>query len=67
MGLTNSGKSTLLNKLTGAKTMVADYPYTTTKPTVGMMVFEDVQIQLVEIPSTFDPDVMSIEIGRAHV
>jgi len=60
IGLTNSGKSTLLKKLTGVDVEIASYPYTTKKPVVGMMEYEDVQIQLVEIPSTFSKDVMSI-------
>ena len=60
VGLTNSGKSTLLNKLTNADAEVADYPYTTKEPVVGMMKYNDVQIQVVEIPSTFEPELISI-------
>jgi len=60
LGLTNSGKSSLLKALTGKDVEIADYPYTTKKPKVGMMSFGDVQIQLIEIPSTFDPESMSI-------
>ena len=60
IGFTNSGKSSLLNSLTNAKAEVADYPYTTKYPQVGMMDYNGVGIQLVEIPSTFTPDVISI-------
>jgi len=60
IGLTNSGKSSLLKVLTGKDVEIADYPYTTKEPTVGMMPFGDVQIQLIEIPSTFDSESMSI-------
>ena len=60
IGMPNSGKSTLLKMLTGVDVEIADYPYTTTKPEVGMMKYEDVWIQIVEIPSTFDPEFMSI-------
>jgi len=60
IGLTNSGKSTLLNELTGVNTEVADYPYTTKLPVVGMMKYGDVQIQIIEIPSTFDSDLLGI-------
>lgn len=60
IGLTNSGKSSLLKALTAANVEIADYPYTTKKPAVGMMNFGDVQMQLIEIPSTFDSDFMSV-------
>jgi len=60
VGLTNSGKSTLLKELTGIDVDIASYEYTTTKPKVGMMRYEDVWVQIVEIPSTFEPEVMSI-------
>jgi len=60
MGLTNSGKSTLLKQLTNVDVEIANYAYTTKEPVVGMMRYEDVQIQLIEIPSTFTNDVMSV-------
>ncbi|MEW6222848.1 MAG: GTPase [Candidatus Hadarchaeota archaeon] len=51
VGMPNSGKSTLLRMLTSAKPEVTDHPFATTEPVPGMMQFEDVQIQLVEIPA----------------
>jgi uncharacterized protein len=60
VGPTNSGKSSVLAALTNAKVEIADYPYTTKEPQVGMMDYTGVKIQLIEIPSTFTPDVMSI-------
>jgi hypothetical protein len=50
IGPPNSGKSQLLCSLTHARPEVADYPFTTRVPTPGMMVFEKVQIQLVDLP-----------------
>ena len=60
IGLPNSGKSTFLKKWTGAKPKIADYPYTTIKPEVGVMDYHDVKIQMVEIPSTFTPEVLNV-------
>jgi hypothetical protein len=60
IGLTNSGKSSLLKALTDADVEIADYHFTTKLPVVGMMNYGDVLIQMIEIPSTFDPDFMSI-------
>ncbi len=53
-GLTNTGKSTILNYLTGAKSKVGDYPFTTTYPEVGILDFDSVPIQVVESPAIFD-------------
>lgn len=60
IGQTNSGKSSLLNALTNAKIEVADYEFTTKEPAVGMLDYDGVLIQLVEIPSTFDSEFSSI-------
>jgi len=49
-GAPNAGKSALVSYLTNAKCLVAEYPYATTKPNPGMMHFENVQIQLVDLP-----------------
>ncbi len=49
-GLPNSGKSALFNRLTGANALVADYPFSTTKPEVGIMRYENVRIQMVDLP-----------------
>jgi ribosome-interacting GTPase 1 len=50
VGPVNVGKSALVAALTHATPEVADYPYTTWQPTPGMMLFENIQIQLVDTP-----------------
>jgi uncharacterized protein len=50
LGPPNSGKSSLLAALTRAEPAIADYPFTTTRPQPGMMLFEDIQVQLVDLP-----------------
>lgn len=50
VGAPNSGKSLLLRCLTHARPEVADYPFTTRVPQPGMMAFEEIQIQLVDLP-----------------
>ena len=50
LGPPNSGKSQLVCALTHARPEVAGYPFTTRLPTPGMMAFENVQIQLVDLP-----------------
>ncbi len=60
IGPTNSGKSWLLSKLTSARPLISEHPYTTTKPEVGMMDYNGIKIQLVEIPATLDSEYLSI-------
>ena len=50
LGPPNAGKSLLLTKLTKATPAVAPYPFTTREPTPGMMDYEDVRIQLIDLP-----------------
>ncbi len=49
-GAPNSGKSSLLGRLTKATPQIGEYPFTTLQPQPGMLQFEDVQIQLVDMP-----------------
>lgn len=50
IGPPNSGKSSLVAALTHATPEIAEYPFTTREPVPGMMPFEDVRIQLVDLP-----------------
>jgi ribosome-interacting GTPase 1 len=50
VGFPNTGKSSLLACLTNATPVIAEYPISTLTPLPGMMPFEDVQIQLVDLP-----------------
>jgi len=51
LGFPNSGKSTFLTHYTNAKPLIASYPYTTTKPDVGVLDYGGAMIQLIEIPA----------------
>jgi uncharacterized protein len=50
VGAPNSGKSQLVRALTHATPEVADYPYTTRTPIPGMLIFENVRLQLIDLP-----------------
>jgi len=60
LGMTQSGKSTLLSKLTNAKPEISMHPFTTTRPEIGTFDYHGVKIQMIEIPSNFSPVFMSI-------
>lgn len=51
IGPPNTGKSLLLASLTNVVPEIADYPFTTKSPNVGMMPFENIQIQIVDMPA----------------
>ena len=50
VGPPNVGKSKLLSRLTNAQPEIGDYPFTTQKPLPGMMEYEDIKIQIVDMP-----------------
>ena len=56
IGETNTGKSTLLNRLTGALTLIKESPFTTYQPEVQMMDCRDVSVQVVEVPALYADD-----------
>ncbi len=51
LGPTNSGRSSLLRSFTNAQVTVASHGYTTQRPVPGMLQYEDIQLQLVELPA----------------
>jgi ribosome-interacting GTPase 1 len=55
VGFPNSGKSSLLASLTKAAPLIADYPYTTTQPEVGMMLRTADAIMLI-VDGSGDPE-----------
>jgi ribosome-interacting GTPase 1 len=61
IGMPNVGKSALVNALTNATPEVAAYPFTTWEPTPGMMLMENVQIQLIDTPP-LNPDHVEPEL-----
>lgn len=57
VGSPNSGKSSLIKALTNADPDIGDYPFTTYSPSPAMMPYENIQIQLVDMPPV-TPDFM---------
>jgi len=66
IGLTNSGKSTLLSKITNAKPLIADYKFTTKKPEIGTLDYDGITLQVIEIPA-ITKDYLDKEKGSAYM
>ncbi len=54
IGMPNSGKSTLLKRLTNVDVKIASYPFTTIKPEKGVMLIYNAKFQLVELPALIE-------------
>lgn len=50
VGLPNTGKSSLLSKLTNARPLISPYPFSTAHPELGTMNYEGVKVQIVDLP-----------------
>jgi GTPase len=54
IGVPNAGKSTLLSVISGAKPKIADYPFTTIAPNLGVAEVEHRQIVFADIPGLLE-------------
>ncbi len=54
IGLTNSGKSSLLAAVTNAKPVISPAPYSTREPLPGILSYEDIGFQMIEAPALME-------------
>ncbi len=54
LGMPNAGKSTFLSRVTSAKPKIADYPFTTLKPQLGVVYYEHNEFTIADIPGLIE-------------
>ena len=63
VGMPNAGKSSLLSVLTSAKPKIANYPFTTINPNLGVANYDNKEITLADIPGLIEGAHEGIGLG----
>ena len=63
IGFPSVGKSSIVSVISNAKTKIADYPFTTTSPILGMVQYDDVSFAVADLPGLIEEAHLGVGLG----